>query len=331
MHIAIVYNKPVPSYYDTAGEQKAVNGVLSAVAAVQWSLLELSHTVVCVPLEMPIETVKRKLGKLKADLVFNLFEGFCGYPGTEPDIPVILSEMGIPYTGCPPDALKLALNKADNKVVLKAGGLDTPDFQLLGPGNLSSFHLRYPCIVKPGNEDGSHGMSEDSVVNDFPALERQLTRVIHLYGGDVTLVEEYINGREFNATVIGNSSGKALAVSEIAFSLSQGMPEILTYASKWDTDSDYYRGTKAVCPAQISEDERQHIAGVAEKAFALTGCRGYARVDMRMDSQGRLNVIEVNPNPDISADSGAALQAKTAGMDYKDFIGKIISLAQEAK
>ncbi len=331
MRIGIVYNKPVPSYYDITGEQKAVDGVLNAVTAVQWSLLELGHSVTCIPLDLPVETAKRKLSRLRADMVFNLFEGFCGYPDTEPDIPAILSDSGIPYTGCPPDTLKLALNKAASKTVLKSGGLFTPDFQLLGPGNLSSFRLSYPCIVKPNGEDASHGVSEDSVVNDFPSLKKQLTRIIHLYGGEETLVEEYVDGREFNATVIGNSCGRVLAISEIAFELSPGMPNILTYESKWDTESDYYRGTGVVCPARVSEDEKQKITEAVEKAYSLTGCRGYARIDMRMDKQGKINVIEINPNPDIAPDSGAALQAKAAGLKYTQFIERIVSLAMEAE
>ena len=331
MRIGIVYNKPVPSYYDITGEQRAVDDVLEAVMAVQWSLLELGHSVTRVPLALPMEKVKRKLSRLRAELVFNLFEGFCGHPDTEPDIPAILSDSGIPYTGCSPETLKLALNKAASKTVLKSGGLVTPDFQLLGPGNLSAFRLSYPCVVKPNSEDASHGVSEDSVVNDFSSLERQLRRIIHLYGGEETLVEEYLDGREFNATVIGNSSGSVLAISEIVFTLSPGMPNILTYESKWNTKSDYYRGTRVVCPARISEDERQKITGVAEKAYSLTGCRGYARVDMRTDKQGRINVIEINPNPDIALDSGAALQARAAGLEYKQFINKIVSLALEAE
>ena len=79
MRIAIVYNKPVSSYYSAAGEQEAVEGVLDEVSAVQWSLLELGHSVICVPLVLPVEAAEKKLKHLKADLVFNLFEGF---PGT---------------------------------------------------------------------------------------------------------------------------------------------------------------------------------------------------------------------------------------------------------
>jgi D-alanine-D-alanine ligase len=331
MRIAIVYNKPVPSYYSIADEQGAAAGVLTEVAAVCGALIELGHSVTCVSLDIPLKAARKKLEKLRADLVFNLFEGFCGHPDSEPDIPEILEELDMPYTGCPPQALKLALNKAGTKLVLKTGGIDTPDFQLLSHENPASFRLKYPCIVKPNGEDASHGISTESIVGDFPSLEKQLDRIMHRYGGGEILVETYIEGREFNATVVGNGRGQVLALSEIVFTLSPGMPRIITYEGKWDPESEYYRGTTAVCPAQIPEEERQYIAGIAETAFGLTGCRGYARVDMRMDGRGKIKVLEVNPNPDISPDSGAALQVRAAGLDYTRFIDKIVLLALEGQ
>ena len=331
MRIAIIYNQPVPSYYDAAGEQGAVLGILNEVVAVRQALLELGHSVICVALALPLAAAREKLSRLEVDLVFNLFEGFCGYPETEADIPAILAELGLAYTGCPPAALRLALDKAQTKAVLKAGGLDTPDFQLLSTASLSSFRLSYPCMVKPNGEDGSHGVSAESVVSDSLSLGRQLAAVIQRYGGEEALVEEFIDGREFNATVVGNSKGTVLAVSEIVFSLPPDMPRILTFASKWQKGSVYFRGTRVVCPARIPEDERQWIAAAAETAFRLTGCRSYARVDMRRDNNGRLAVIEVNPNPDISPDAGVALQAQASGLNYRKFIEKIMTLALEGK
>src|SRR3989304_9979727 len=114
--IAIVYNEPAPSHYDTAGEEKAVLGVLKAVDAVHHSLLELGYQVAPVPLTLPIDSVGNKLRSLKVDLVFNLFEGFAGYPETEALVPEALAEIGIPYTGCRGDILRLSLNKAKIKV-----------------------------------------------------------------------------------------------------------------------------------------------------------------------------------------------------------------------
>ncbi len=325
--VAIVYNQPLKSRYDERGEQAAVTGVLDAVEAVHESLLKLGYGVVKVPLAPPLRHTSHRLAALAADLVFNLFEGFAGHPETEAEIAEILSALKLPFTGCPTGALKLALDKAKTKAVLKKAGINTPDFQLLRPETLSGFSLSYPCIVKPRREDASHGLSPESVVYDFASLEKQVTAVSRYYGGQA-LVEHFIGGREFNATVLGDT---VLPVSEIVYSLSQGMPPILTFAAKWQPDSPYFQGTKVVCPAEIGTGEREHIAQIALAAFRLLGCRGYARVDMRQDEAGRLNVIEVNPNPDISPGSGAVRQAETAGMAYLQFVERIVKLALEQK
>jgi len=328
MHVAIIYNEPCPSRYDTTGEAKAVLGVLNAVAAVHRALLELGYDVTRVPLTPPLEQVRRKLNSLDADLVFNLFEGFCGYPETEALAPEALSELGIPCTGCPGTVLRLALDKAKVKVILKAAGIPTPDFQLLNPQTLHMFQLNYPCIVKPRGEDASHGLTTESVVSNFASLEKQVTAISESYGGGA-LVEEFIDGREFNATVLGNSQGTVLPVSEIVYSLPSETPRILTFAAKWQPDNPYFQATKAACPAKTEPGERKHIGETALAAFRLLGCQGYARVDMRMDEERRINVIEVNPNPDISSDSGAVRQAEAAGMTYTQFIEKIVQLALE--
>jgi len=328
--VAIVYNEPDFSRYNTSGEEAAVVGVLNAVEAVHHALLELGYDVVRVPLLPPLDQTTNKLGELEVDLAFNLFEGFCGYPETEADIPDILSALGIPYTGCTGAALRLALDKVNTKVILGAARINTPDFQSLNPETILMFRLGYPCIVKPRREDASHGLSERSVVNDLASLKEQVEYISNFYGGQA-LVEDFINGREFNVAVLGNYKCTVLPVSEINYSLSHGMPRILTFAAKWQPESLYFQGTKVTCPAEIEDHEREHITETALAAARLLGCRGYARVDMRLDEEGRLNVIDVNPNPDISPDSGIARQAEKAGLTYTQFIEKIVQLALETK
>jgi D-alanine-D-alanine ligase len=323
--VAVVYNEPLKSRYDERGEQAAVTGVLEAVEAVHDALLKLGYGVVKVPLAPPLHRARKRLGALEADIVFNLFEGFAGHPETEAEIAEILAALERPFTGCPAGALKLALDKARTKAVLKSAGINTPDFQLLRPETLSGFRLVYPCIVKPRREDASHGLSPQNVVNDFASLEKQVTAVSRYYGGQA-LVEHFIEGREFNVTVLGDT---VLPVSEIDYSLPKGVPRLLTFAAKWQTDSPYFQGTKVVCPAEIKDKERENIAQTALKVFGLLGCRGYARVDMRLDETGQLNVIEANPNPDISPGAGSVRQAEAAGMTYPQFIEKIVKLALE--
>ena len=328
--IAIVYNRPRPSRYDSTHELKAVLGVLPCVTAVHRALIELGHNVTIVPLSPPVEQVRSTFNSLDAGLIFNLFEGFPGEPETEALVPEICSELRLPYTGCPASALKIALDKVECKKVLIKMGIPTPDFQVLNPQKMNIFRLKYPCIVKPVNEDASHGITAESVINDFSSLEKRV-KTISDYYGEQALVEEYIDGREFNVTILGETRFNILPVSEIVYTLPPEMPRILTFDAKWEPDSVYYKGTKSVCPAEISRQEQVTIHKTALAVFRLIGGSGYARVDMRMDKKGNLYVIEINPNPDISFESGANRQAAAAGMRYTQFIDKIMKLAWEKK
>lgn len=328
--IAIVYNGPAPSRYTTAGEDKAVLGVLEAVDAVRCSLAELGHQVRLVPLVLPEESACHELEQLQTDLVFNLFEGFPGFPQSEALIPEVLAGCGIPFTGCPAPALRLALDKAESKRLMQAAGIATPDFQVLDPETLAQFRLHFPCIVKPRAEDASHGLSPDSIVADLTALRKQVEAMSLIYGGD-TIVEEFLDGREFNITVLGNGEAVTLPPSEIDYTLPPGAPRLLTFAAKWETDSDYFKHTGVVCPAKADATLGGQIRDTALAVYRLIIGQGYARVDLRTDSRGHLNVIEVNPNPDIGPDSGAARQAQAAGMTYTRFIEKIVSLSLERK
>ncbi len=326
--VTIVYNDPIPGRYQNTGEEKAVLGVLDSVNAVKKALTELRHEVNLLPLALPLEQALTKLDNLSTDIVFNLFEGFPGFPETEMLIPQYLAKNNIIYTGCSSESLTLALDKAKTKEYLMKAGIATPDFQLMTADTLASFRLKYPCIIKPFGEDASHGLNENSVVYDFAGLTRQVNLVCSQYGGQA-LVEELIEGREFNATVMGNVERIVLPVGEITYNLPPGKPKILTFDAKWEQNSLYYKSTPVICPAKIDDSEKERIRKVALEAFKIIIGRGYARVDMRLDNQNRVNVLEVNPNPDISPNTGAARQAKAAGMTYAQFIDRIISLARE--
>ncbi len=328
--LTIVFNQPQPSRYDASHEEKAVLGVLESVAAVRQSLEELDYEVTLLPLVPPIEMVRKSLTMLDTDLVFNLFEGFPGEPESEALVPEFLTKRRLLFTGCRADVLRLALDKVNVKVILQAAGIPTPDFQILNPHTLATFHLGFPCIVKPRRDDASHGITDASVVYNRADLGKRVSALSQTYWSGV-LVERFLAGREFNATVLGKDTGTVLPVSEIVYTLPPGQPRLLTFAAKWETDSPEYRGTRAVCPADVSAAEREQIAATAGRVFQKLAGRGYARVDMRQDKKGELNVIEINPNPDISPGAGAAIQAGAAGMSYADFIDAIVKLELENK
>lgn len=324
---AVIHNQPAAGRYSRLGEEKAELGIIDSLKAVYKALRELGYEVEKVPLTPPLEKARETINNLKADVIFNLFEGFLDAPETEAAIAEMLVELKIPYTGCPPSILALALDKARTKAVLMANGIQTPRYQVLTPDTVSNFNLDFPCMVKPGGEDASHGVSENSVVRDTAALDRQVKLVSEEYGGRA-LVEEFVDGREFNITVLGTKDLDVLPISEIVFLLPPGLPRILTFGAKWEPKSPYFDATKAVCPADIDISLRDEIGKIARKTFGLLGRSGYARVDFRVNDKGP-QVIEVNPNPDISPGTGAARQAKASGLTYSQFIAKLIALAMQ--
>ncbi|MCL2149339.1 MAG: ATP-grasp domain-containing protein [Dehalococcoidia bacterium] len=326
LKVGLVYNEPIPDRYDTMGEAEAIADVLEEVKAVEVALNELGHQVAKVGLVPPLEEVRCIVQGLDVDVYFNLFEGFAGCPETEAMVAGMLAVTGRPYTGSYPCTLSLALDKAKTKEMLMAAGVKTPPYQLLRAGEADRLTLNFPCIVKPVGEDASHGLTAESVVTDRDGLARQLARVCASYGG-AALVEEFIDGRELSATIMGNHALRVLSVSEIVYNLPPGLPPLLTFGAKWTLDDVYFLNTDPVCPAQIEQALWDQVAEISLKAYRLVGCRGYARVDTRLGAGGEAYVLEVNPNPDISYTAGAARQAEAIGLTYSQFIDKIIALA----
>ena len=324
--VVIVYNDPEPGPCAEMGEGKAALAVVEEVEAVEQALAASGFPTARLPLRPPVDHIKDVLEGVEADVVFNLFEGFDGSAESEAVVADLIAETGIPFTGCPGDALSVALDKRKAKELLQAAGVPTPRYQLLSPDTLPTFGMHFPCIVKPSKADASHGLSVDSVVRDEDSLRRQVEKVTALFGGQA-LVEEFLDGPEFNATVLGNSRPVVLPISEIVYSLPAPSPRILTFAAKWDVGSVYFEGTRPVCPADIDPGLQRQIVDIALSVFGLLGCRGYARVDLRLDAEGQPNVLEVNPNPDLSPGAGVSRQAQAAGMTYGQLVERIVRLA----
>jgi D-alanine-D-alanine ligase len=323
--VAIVYNQPESSRYADMGEGAAIAGVLEQVDAVEKALGELGYDCFRVPLSPPLNRVRDIINSVKADLIFNLFEGFDGQPDTEATIAEMLTETGLPFTGCPADALSLCIDKVRVKDILAANDIKTPRYMIVSGKPPPSFDLTFPCIVKTRAEHASHGMSDDSVVHNIRQLEIQTAKVSCLFGGEA-LVEEYEDGREINALAMGKSKVDVFPISEIIFTLPEGKPRILTYSSKWDPENNY---STRQCPAEVEEEVRIAVVDAVLSVFHSCIRSGYARVDFREDSQGNLKVIDVNPNPDISPEAGTACQAEVSGLSYNQFIERIISIALE--
>ena len=272
----------------------------------------------------------KKLEKINCDVIVNLCEGFLGKPQLESNIAALYELMNIPCTGNSAKTLAVCLDKYKTKAILAASGLPTPRYQLVSP-TTQSIKITLPAIVKPNSEDASQGIYSDSVVFNRQSLFKQIEKVAAIYKQAV-LIEEYIEGREFNVAVWKHKKIEVLPPSEIDFSdMPDDAPHICSYEAKWFEDHKYFHGTQPICPANVSAKLEEQLHQLAIKAFTVIGCRDYARVDFRMNAKGQLFILEVNPNPDISLNAGFVRALKAASISYIDFWREMLHVVIERK
>jgi D-alanine-D-alanine ligase len=328
LKVLTLYNQPSLSVDDPDAASEA--GVLESVAAVTAALSNRGHESRSLAIENQPDLAAVAIAQLQPfDVVVNLFEGFGGVGRGEAEIAGLLELCGHAVTGSPPDCLASVRDKARTKWLLAGAGIPTAEFILIDPQDeldsarfeplLASGQL----IVKPANEDASLGISLDSIVDDYARLVEQITKVRERYGP--VLVERFVAGREFNVGVLALPNPETLPLAEIEFgSMFPPDKQIVTYEAKWAADSDQCLQTPVGCPAEVSPQLAAEIRRVSLAAFRITGCRDYARIDLRVDSAGQAYVLEVNGNPDISPTAGFARALRVAGIEYDTFIDRLV-------
>jgi len=321
MRIVVLYNLPDLNSARSDLEMAAELEVLETVGGVKKSLESIGHE--AIPLKCCMETL---WNLHHFDAVFNLAEGFQNDIRAEPYVAGALELQGLPYTGSPPPALELCRNKYLSKLVLEREGIKTPSFQLFKQVG-DSLILDFPVIVKPALEDASIGITCRSLATDLVELNENICKILKTYR-QPALVEEYIDGREMNAALIGEGkSVEVLPISEIVFDLPEVLPRILGFEAKWLEDSPLYQNTRPLCPAPLSPQLEYEINELTRKACSALGVQNYARVDFRVRDEEAF-VIEVNPNPCINPiGSGFARAAEAAGMSYSQLVQKILNLS----
>lgn len=299
--------------------------------AIKKALSQVNHDVKIFALS---EDSYAQIKEEKPDVVFNLCDdGFRGDYTLEPHVAIMLDILNIPYTGNNYFTIALCQNKARAKDILTYNNVLTPKFQVFTSAERKlNPELKFPMIVKPIREDGSVGIGERSVVQNEEQLKEGIDHVINEHKQEA-LVEEFIDGREFNVSLIGNRRPIVLPVAEIDFTeMPAHLPKIVSYRAKWVPQSIAYRKTPVICPANIDEKIKKTIEETARKCYKIFGCTGYIRIDFRYDEkEKKLYVLEINPNPDISEDAGLVRSAGMAGISYQDLLLKIIGFAMERK
>jgi len=320
MYIGVIYSSTNSVMQGREKEKLADDEILDTAVAVKSALEKKGHQVELVTFE-PNQTE----GFSQYEWIFNLAETIRGFPLAEYEVAVKLEELGIPFTGSGSETLLTCVHKSSAKTLIQKYGILTPQFQKVNPGEKIKTGLEFPLIVKPDHEDGSIGIKDDSVVYSIPELTRKVSEIHQVYE-QAALVEEFIEGRDISASLIGN--GKDLAVlplSEIVFSEDYIGPKILTFEEKWDAESQAYQKSVSQCPCSLEESSQTEIKKIAKKVFNIFGCRDYALVDFRLKGDIPY-VIEVNPNPCINPiNSGFITAGAVYGFDYDEIISEILN------
>ena len=269
------------------------------------------------------------LAKCGADLVFNLTESFAGDDTKEMNVAAYMDLLGIRYTGGGPHAHFLAQDKGTAKKMFAFHGIKTPFFATSYRGRIEHAHdVSFPLIVKPLWEDGSIGIDVGAVVDSIKELMERVEYIQNEFDSPA-LIEEYIEGREIYAGILGSyENAEALPLVELDLSkLPDGIPKIASYDVKFEKDTQVHKLTKSHLATDLDEGTVKKLQDTGLAAYHAVKLRDYGRIDMRLTPKGEVYVIEANPNPWLSSKQEFAMAAKASGRSYTDLIGEIVEMA----
>lgn len=312
----IIYNQP------SIGALEDELDVLDQVAHIEEHLIKMGYEVSKKGItdrfmdEIPV------LAAEKYEFVYNLVESINNKGELNYFIPALLNLYSIPYTGNPLEAMFITSNKTLASKAMKSAGIGNPACYFPSQKNLLKPGRKY--IVKPIWEDGSLGITEESVFDCVPGFEEKLEGLDDSHW----FIEDFIDGREFNMSVLAGENGpEVLPPAEIVFvGYGDTKPRIIDFKAKWEMDSFEYENTVREFPGdKLGKDLENRLKEAARACWHLFGLKGYARVDARIDSEENVYVIEANANPCISPDGGFVAATKQAGYTFTEVIQRIIN------
>lgn len=309
----IIYNEP------SIGALADELDVLDQVAHIEDHLLQMGISVTRKGITEKFIDEIPVLAAEKYDFVYNLVESINNKGELNYFIPALLNLYSIPYSGNPLEAIFMTSNKTLASKMMKQAGVGNPSSWLPSQWEMLEPGKKY--IVKPIWEDGSLGITADSVFLCQPGFEKKLEGLDDSHW----FIENFIDGREFNMSVLGGKNGpEVMPPAEIVFvNYDETKPKIVDFKAKWEMDSFEYENTVREFPA-LDPDLERKLKEVAIKCWNLFGLKGYARVDARTDSNDNVYVIEVNANPCISPDGGYVAATRKGGYSFTQVLERII-------
>ena len=291
------------------------------------TLKKAGHDVSPVGVYNNLGIIGNALMEHKPHIAFNLLEEFHGYPLYDQHVVSYLELMKQPYTGCNPRGLTICRDKALSKMVLGYHRIHVPAFAVFHMNRKvkRSKRLKFPLLVKSISEEGSVGIARASIVNDDEKLAERV-EFIHRQTKTHAIAEQYIAGRGIYVSVIGNQRLQTYTPWELVIEkLPEGAPNIATSKLKWDPAYQEKVGvvTKA---AEIDKAMRKKLERLSKRIYRTLFLTGYARLDYRVTEDGRIYLLEANPNPQIAHGEDFADSAMHCGVDYESLLQKIMTL-----
>lgn len=331
MNVVVLFDRWEEPESETASTEKApITRTLDKKEVedeVTETLTKLGHEATLHVLDGTVKSL-HALARIECDLMFNLAESFGGNDTADYCIAGYLELLDKKFTGSGSHGLLFGQDKAAAKKILEFHGIHTPVFARSFRGRLDFSHdLEFPVIVKPAREDGSIGIEFSSVVTSIRELMERIDW-LHANFDSPVLIEEFVEGREMYVGVIGNEHPEALPIIELDLSkLPEGTPRIAGAEVKWGKGTRAYRDTKSAIAENLPEETVTLVQQTAIAVFQALELRDYARIDMRLRADGRVAVIEANPNPWLASKAEFAMAARKSGRNYTQLIEEILDLA----
>lgn len=290
------------------------------------TLRSIGHDVHQLGVEDDLNVIRKGITEFEPHIVFNLMESFHGVGVFDAHVVSFLELLRIPYTGCNPRGLMLARDKALSKMLMTGHRIPVPDFWVVRMGRKvrRPKRLRFPLIVKSLTQEASIGISRASVVEDDERLAERV-RFIHESIGTDAIVERFIEGRELYVGIVGNQRLQVFPVWELRFdTLPHDGRLLMTDRAKWSSKYQKKYGIMTGA-ADLSAEMASRIQHLCKRVYRTLDLSGYARVDLRLDADGRVYVLEANPNPQLAYGEDFAESAEHGGIEYEELLQLILN------
>jgi D-alanine-D-alanine ligase len=291
-------------------------------------LRRLKHEVRKLGVASDLGVIRDAILDWSPDIAFNVLEEFHGVAVYDHHVISYLELMRKPYTGCNPRGLLLSHDKALAKTLLSYHRIRVPDFVVFPKGQRvrRPRRLAFPLMVKSTIEEGSLGISQASIVTSD---EKLAARVEFIHGTLATdaIAEQYIEGRELYVGVIGNRRLQTFPVWEMCFNkMPEGVARIATSKVKWDRKYQKKNGIETVAAQDLPSGVEEQIVRICKRVYRILGISGYARMDLRLTPDGKIYLIEANPNPNIAHGEDFAESAAAIDISYEALLHRIVNL-----